>query len=167
MNFAEVYWNSRLEHEHSRLVSSFKAGEVICDLTAGIGPFAIPAALKGCTVYANDLNPNCCRWLQVNAHANKVSDKITITNQDAREVVKALGAVDQNKKHWICNLPAALQFNLDIIEKIKRNGGGGMCHLYTFDAAEMCEKLGITPTREIRKVSPNKSMVLLSFKIPN
>ncbi|KAI3872759.1 hypothetical protein MKW92_022401 [Papaver armeniacum] len=46
LDYGLVYWNSRLEHEHIRLVSQFKAGEVICDMFAGIGPFAIPAAQK-------------------------------------------------------------------------------------------------------------------------
>lgn len=46
----QVYWNSRLETEHKRLVDSFKAGEVVLDVMAGIGPFAIPAAQRGCTV---------------------------------------------------------------------------------------------------------------------
>ncbi len=29
-NFAEVYWNSRLQSEHDLLVSTFKASDVIC-----------------------------------------------------------------------------------------------------------------------------------------
>lgn len=47
----QVYWNSRLESEHHRLVDQyFKPNEVIADIMAGVGPFAVPAALKGCTV---------------------------------------------------------------------------------------------------------------------
>lgn len=46
----KVYWNSRLETEHKRLVDTFKAGQVVVDVMAGIGPFAIPAAQKGCKV---------------------------------------------------------------------------------------------------------------------
>ena len=42
-----MYWNSRLEAEHRRLVEQFKAGEIIADVMAGIGPFAIPAAQLG------------------------------------------------------------------------------------------------------------------------
>lgn len=47
---AQVYWNSRLEKEHQRLVDEFRPGQVVADVMAGIGPFAIPAAKKGCTV---------------------------------------------------------------------------------------------------------------------
>lgn len=51
MYFAHaVYWNSRLEQEHKRLVDTFKPGQVVLDMMAGIGPFAIPAAQKGCMV---------------------------------------------------------------------------------------------------------------------
>ena len=46
----QVYWNSRLEQEHSRLTSSFLPGQRIADVMAGIGPFAIPAAERGCQV---------------------------------------------------------------------------------------------------------------------
>lgn len=52
LDYGEVYWNSRLEHEHRRLVDTFAPGQTIVDMMAGIGPFAIPAAQKGCTVSA-------------------------------------------------------------------------------------------------------------------
>lgn len=34
-DFSQVYWNSKLQMEHTRLVESFKQGEVICDMMAG------------------------------------------------------------------------------------------------------------------------------------
>ncbi|CAL5021022.1 unnamed protein product [Urochloa decumbens] len=84
LDYGLVYWNSRLEHEHIRLVSLFKTGDVICDMFAGIGPFSIPAAQKGCVVYANDLNPDSVRYLRTNAKINKVEDYIFTYNMDAR-----------------------------------------------------------------------------------
>lgn len=42
------------------------------DLMAGVGPFAIPAAKKGCGVYGNDLNPESVKWMEVNRVNNKV-----------------------------------------------------------------------------------------------
>ncbi|KAL6226505.1 hypothetical protein ACLB2K_000467 [Fragaria x ananassa] len=98
LDYSLVYWNSRLEHEHIRLVSQFRAGEVICDMFAVIGPFAIPAAQKGCIVYANDLNPDSIRYLKINAEINKVGDHVHAYNLDAREFVSQLMAVPDSGK---------------------------------------------------------------------
>lgn len=40
---------------------------------AGVGPFAVPAAKKGCAVFANDLNPVGVRYLMKNVENNRVS----------------------------------------------------------------------------------------------
>lgn len=67
-----MYWNSRLHAEHGRLVSSFKPEDVVADVFAGVGPFAIPAAKRGCAVLANDLNPNSAKYLLKNVENNRV-----------------------------------------------------------------------------------------------
>ncbi|KAK8291601.1 hypothetical protein V6Z11_D06G068900 [Gossypium hirsutum] len=92
LDYSLVYWNSRLEHEHIRLVSQFRPGETICDMFAGIGPFAIPAAQKGCLVYANDLNPDSIHYLKINAKINKVDDCVVAYNMDARKFISHLMA---------------------------------------------------------------------------
>lgn len=90
LDYSLVYWNSRLEHEHMRLVSQFRPGQIICDMFSGVGPFAIPAAQKGCLVYANDLNPDSIRYLKINAKINKVDDNIWAYNMDARKFISQL-----------------------------------------------------------------------------
>jgi tRNA (guanine37-N1)-methyltransferase len=72
-DYSKVYWNSRLQTEHKRLVDSFQAGEVVCDVMAGIGPFAVPAGKKGVFVLANDLNPDSYEALKDAIARNKVS----------------------------------------------------------------------------------------------
>ena len=67
-----MYWNSRLHTEHERLVQLFSPDNVIADVFAGVGPFALPAAKKGCGVLANDLNPESYKWLLRNVEINKV-----------------------------------------------------------------------------------------------
>ncbi|KAL3618109.1 hypothetical protein CASFOL_038430 [Castilleja foliolosa] len=90
LDYGLVYWNSRLEHEHLRLISKFESGDTVCDMFAGIGPFAIPAAQRGCQVYANDLNPDSVRYLKINAETNKVSNLVRAYNLDARKFISSL-----------------------------------------------------------------------------
>lgn len=73
-----MYWNSRLQNEHRRLVDLFAPEDVIADVFAGVGPFAIPAAVKGCAVLANDLNPSSAEYLAVNVKNNRVCASINI-----------------------------------------------------------------------------------------
>ncbi|VDP90378.1 unnamed protein product, partial [Echinostoma caproni] len=65
---------------------------VVYDVFAGVGPFAIPAARRGCRVFANDLNPASYEWLMRNVQANRTAkrslDNITCYNLDGREFIR-------------------------------------------------------------------------------
>ncbi|XP_048061254.1 tRNA (guanine(37)-N1)-methyltransferase isoform X1 [Megalobrama amblycephala] len=117
-DFSRVYWNPRLSTEHERIVALLQRGDTVVDVFAGVGPFAIPAARRGCEVIANDLNPESFRWLQHNAKLNKVDQKITSFNMDGRDFIRGpvrerLPALmkGSQKIHVVMNLPAlALEF---------------------------------------------------------
>lgn len=88
-DFSKVYWNSRLHTEHDRLVTQyFKSGEVVCDVFAGVGPFAVPAGKKDVVVLANDLNPESFKYLQENIKLNKVEPTVKPYNLDGAEFIK-------------------------------------------------------------------------------
>ncbi|QLQ80940.1 hypothetical protein HG537_0E02950 [Torulaspora globosa] len=87
-DFSKVYWNSRLHTEHERVVSQFfQPGQVVCDVFAGVGPFAIPAAKKDVIVLANDLNPESFKYLKENIELNKVSPLVQPHNLDGGEFI--------------------------------------------------------------------------------
>lgn len=162
LDFRNVYWNSRLEAEHLRLVERwFKEGDVVADAMAGIGPFAIPAARRGCRVLANDLNPDSHKWLLENIKINKVAGAVTAFNLDGRDflrqvaqgnlqltekpsetkVVAADRASAQPCDHIVMNLPATAvefldalpsAFSLDVWEERKLP----MVHVYAFLKAD-------------------------------
>jgi tRNA (guanine37-N1)-methyltransferase len=90
LDFREVYWNSRLETEHKRILELLPANAVVCDGFAGIGPFAVPAALRGCAVYANDLNPKSHEYLAANVAANKVGRLVRTYNLCGRAFIRGL-----------------------------------------------------------------------------
>lgn len=87
-NFGKVYWNSRLNTEHKRLMSKFKEGEAVCDAMAGVGPFAVPAGKNRVFVSANDLNPDSFSALCWAVRKNKVEDFVRTSCEDARRFIR-------------------------------------------------------------------------------
>ena len=126
-DFARVYWNPRLGTEHDRIIRMLQSGQdVIYDVFAGVGPFAIPAAVKRrCKVLANDLNPSSFESLKENATINKATGLVAY-NLDGREFIERIVRDDlasewkrrhakfelQNVSfHILMNLPAlAIEF---------------------------------------------------------
>ena len=90
LDYREVYWNSRLETEHKRMIELLPPNSVVADAFAGIGPFAVPAAMRGCAVYANDLNPKSHEYLCANVKGNKVERLVRTYNLDGREFIRKL-----------------------------------------------------------------------------
>lgn len=170
LDYSKVYWNSRLEHEHDRLVHKFRKGEVICDAMAGVGPFAIPAGKKGCRVLANDLNPESFKYLQRNIKLNGANKNVIPYNLDGRKFIRMVfghemelykslnipwgfGTPPVVVDHVVMNLPASAIEFLDVFR-------GAFCgdewvgrvlpwvHCYTFikghepdmEVTQLCEK---------------------------
>ncbi|OOG00141.1 hypothetical protein ASPCADRAFT_204026 [Aspergillus carbonarius ITEM 5010] len=87
-DYSRVYWNSRLETEHRRLVDKFRPGEMVCDVMAGVGPFAVPAGRKKIFVWANDLNPHGYEVMLDAIQRNKADKFVTPFNKDGREFIR-------------------------------------------------------------------------------
>ncbi|EIE26693.1 hypothetical protein COCSUDRAFT_12364 [Coccomyxa subellipsoidea C-169] len=195
LNYGEVYWNSRLEQEHKRLVDTFRPGQVVVDMMAGIGPFAVPAAQKGCKVYANDLNPRSYHYMTVNTKLNKVENLVKASCMDAREFVRSLCNPDHSTArdgqgglifhHAILNLPATAVEFLDVFngcfnQQRWKDVPLPHVHCYTFAKNEETDAdikaraetaLGGALTSGcqvhlVRDVAPNKRMFCLSFQVP-
>ena len=87
-DYSRVYWNTRLHTEHARLVDLFQPGEAVCDVMAGIGPFAVPAGKKRCFVWANDLNPDSYTALEDAIKKNRVGEYVKAFNEDGRQFIR-------------------------------------------------------------------------------
>jgi len=87
-NFGKVYWNSRLHTEHARIFEKFHPGDAVCDIMAGVGPFAVPAGKRGIFVRANDLNPDCYEALKDAISRNKVTAFVTASCEDGRSFIR-------------------------------------------------------------------------------
>ena len=116
-DYREVYWNSRLQQEHSRLVQSFTKNDIIADMFCGIGPFVLPAAKKGCRVYGNDLNPRCFYYLNENLKLNKLEKRVTTYNLDARDFISQIAGENVPITQIIMNLPVSAELFCDVFRK--------------------------------------------------
>ncbi|KAH9380807.1 hypothetical protein HPB48_007248 [Haemaphysalis longicornis] len=159
-DFADVYWNPRLCTEHSRVIEQLRSGDVLYDVFAGVGPFAIPAARKGCAVFANDLNPHSFAWLNHNVKLNKVTNRVTTYNLDGREFIREVIV------------------RTDDLEK-KSEEGSVRVHCYCFvkgeegvAGAKRKAEEGLKRPMDkdvqvsfVRNVAPNKDMMRVSFDL--
>ena len=187
-DFSKVYWNSRLQFEHERLVTQFKGGERICDVFAGVGPFSIPAVKnQKCIVYANDLNPESIHWLKENVKKNKIKENLFVFNQNASDFIKNSIAILHEKEpesyfdHYIMNLPASAPSFIEHFADLQfKNSPLVHCYLFVKDidgnppidpVSVIHEHLPINISIEIihvqnvRSVAPLKTMYCVSFKI--
>jgi tRNA (guanine37-N1)-methyltransferase len=134
LDFAKVYWNSRLSGEHEFLVKQIVncANEeltetkekkcIVADVMGGVGPFAVPLTSSNTSHYhktpilchANDLNPVSYHYLQANAKLNRCfSDRLITYNMDGRAFIHKMNEDGVDASHFIMNLPAAAPEFLD------------------------------------------------------
>ncbi len=195
-DFSKVYWNSRLHTEHMRIIDILKPGDTVLDVFAGVGPFAIPACRKGCTLYANDLNPNAYSALISNANENKAKN-IQAFCLDGREFIKRATTklIAEYKgqgsivSHVIMNLPAIAVEFLDVFKgmfvsvplNVRALTALPKIHCYCFsksidpmsDSIQKVEHYLGSKLQDncydiynVRRVAPNKTMMRVSFDLP-
>ncbi|MCA1812878.1 MAG: class I SAM-dependent methyltransferase family protein [Halobacteriales archaeon] len=104
VDLAKAYFSPRLASEHARVAEQVRQGEVVLDLFAGVGPFALLIAKHGKAqrVYAVDLNADAVEAIQRNAQRNKVEERVQAVLADADEFARSVqGRCDR----VIMNLP--------------------------------------------------------------
>lgn len=131
VDVGKAYFSPRLSHEHMRVASVVKAGEVVVDLFAGVGPFSVLIGKQfvEAKVYAVDLNPEAVDLLKVNVRVNRVDNRVFPFCADAREIAK--GKLKGIADRVIMNLPeTAIDFVDTACNGIKPTGG--VVHFYGF-----------------------------------
>ena len=184
-DYSQVYWNSRLQLEHERIVEKFTSKDIVCDMFAGVGPFALPAAKnKRCVVHANDLNPKSYEYLVKNAKLNKVERLVKAYNMDGRDFVRSLVSASPLVPFTqvIMNLPASAETFLDVFRDYPVDRPAPKIHCYVFavqkdetdvklEAVKLVEhylqkRLEKYEAHDVRDVAPKKHMICVSFDLP-
>ena len=131
VDVTKTYFSPRLSAEHNRVASQVKKAEIVIDLFAGVGPFAIPIANRneGIKVFAIDINPSAIDLLKKNILLNRVEKQVVPFFGDAKDVVN--NNLSNKADRVIMNLPEkAIEF-LDVAYKALKPEGG-IIHYYSF-----------------------------------
>ncbi len=125
VDVARAYFSPRLGSERLRIVNQVRAGEVVADPFAGVGPYAILIAKRRqpARVVAADANPVAVDLLRRNVSANR-AERVEVREGDARAVLREAAPLDR----IILDLPhAAMDFLPDALAAL---GPRGVVHVY-------------------------------------
>jgi tRNA (guanine37-N1)-methyltransferase len=169
-----AYFTPRLGTERLRIASRVSPGDVVLDMFAGVGPFALLLAKKGADVIAMDKNPVAVKYLRENALLNKINN-IEILEGDAAELALHY---ESRADHVIMNLPhSAYEFLLPAMRAAR---SGGVVHYYCIAPEEdLCrdEALIVKAAEEVgarvevlykdivRSYAPHRSNVVIDFRV--
>ncbi|MBS1263624.1 MAG: tRNA (guanine(37)-N1)-methyltransferase Trm5b [Methanonatronarchaeales archaeon] len=176
VNVEEAYFSPRLSTERGRVFSQVEPGEVVVDMFAGVGPFAVEIAVHRDPerVVAVDKNPAAHRLMVENVERNRVGDVVEPVLADAAELPESYaGTADR----VIMNLPKSAAGFLDAALDLLRPAGG-VLHYYeitgepgeaarrTVEAAEAAGRESeVLGTREVRTYSATESQWAVDVRI--
>jgi tRNA (guanine37-N1)-methyltransferase len=157
VDLAGAYFSARLSTERQRILDQVQEGEIILDLFAGVGPFAITLAAKAALVVAADLNPQAIELMLENIVQNRAKNVLPVL-ADARRLSSIL---PWKFDRIVMNLPlAGTEFLPDAFRLCRP---GGTIHFYSLVSAEgehtaRIRELGGTvhSEREVRSYSPGQ-----------
>ena len=157
VDLAGAYFSARLSTERQRLLDQVQEGEVILDMFAGVGPFAITLAEKAALVVAADLNPQAIELMLENIWQNRARNVLPVL-ADARRLSSVL---PWKFDRIVMNLPlAGTEFLPDAFRLCE---AGGTIHFYSLISAEgehtaRIQELGgtVLAEREVRSYSPSQ-----------
>jgi tRNA (guanine37-N1)-methyltransferase len=132
----KVFFNRHLSYERHRIACAVVPGETVLVPFAGVGPFAIPLAARGCRVIAVEKNAEACKWLSSNARLNGVERFLDILNADAVTMPSTLNATFDRA---VLPAPYGMDGILETLSPMVRKGG--MLHYYTFKKKYQVEGL--------------------------
>jgi tRNA (guanine37-N1)-methyltransferase len=135
VDIAHTFFTSRLAAERQRIASLIRPGEQIFIPFAGVGPFVIPAAVKGAAVTALEINPVACRLLSDNIRLNTLRTHPAVIRGDALTADRLFTC---RFDRAILPTPYGLNEAFGPVERVVKPGGN--IHFYTFGNRSQAEE---------------------------
>jgi len=155
VDLAGAYFSARLSTERQRILAETGENEVVLDMFAGVGPFAITLAARAALVVAVDTNPYAIELMLVNLTENRVKNVLPML-ADARRL---FGFLPWKFDRIVMNLPLAGTEFLDTAFQLCHPGG--MIHFYSLvsQEGEHCARIrelggDVISERVVRSYSP-------------
>jgi tRNA (guanine37-N1)-methyltransferase len=157
VDLAGAYFSARLSTERQRILAQVHEGEVILDMFAGVGPFALTLAKPASLVVAADLNPKAIELMLANIAQNRAKNVLPML-ADARHLSRIL---PWQFDRIVMNLPlSGTEFLADAFRLCRP---GGIIHFYSLvsadgeHAARIAELGGsVLSERVVRSYSPGQ-----------
>jgi len=166
VDLAGAYFSARLSTERQRILAQVREGEIILDMFAGVGPFAITLARPASLVVASDLNPKAIGLMLENIAGNRVPNVLPML-ADARHLSRIL---PWKFDRIVMNLPlSGTEFLADALQLCRP---GGAIHFYSLISAEgehvaRVQELGgsVTSERVVRSYSPGQWHAVYDIRV--
>ncbi|KUH32378.1 tRNA (guanine-N1)-methyltransferase [Thermococcus celericrescens] len=173
LDVAKVYFSPRLATERMRIFEKTHPWEVVFDMFAGVGPYAVLLAKKAKLVFACDINPWAIRYLEENIRLNQADNVVPILG----DVRKVAGKFEADRV--IMNLPKfADRFLREAMLSVR---DGGVIHYYGFGPEEdlfseheakikaVARELGFgvefRGERKVRPYAPRQFNIAIDFQV--
>jgi tRNA (guanine37-N1)-methyltransferase len=157
VDLSKAYFSARLSSERQRILEQVTGNEIILDMFAGVGPFAITLAARATLVVASDINPQAIILMLENCARNRTENMLPVLADAHHLSVSIPWRFDR----IVMNLPlSGTEFLTDAFRLCK---AGGTIHFYSLvstegEHLEYIQKLGgtVIAEREVRSYSPGQ-----------
>ena len=160
----KVFFSPRLATERRRIYLQVRPGERVLDMFAGVGPFSIPMAKRGATVWSCEINPTALQLLEKNAALNRAY--VRTFPGDARAVAE--GRARGWAQRIIMNLPSS---SIDFMDSalLALSASGGIIHVYVRakdNPAHVLSSFGrITFMKPLKEVSSTEKVYVADLLV--
>ena len=166
VDLSRAYFSARLSSERQRILEQVTGSEMILDMFAGVGPFALTLAARATLVVASDINPHAIILMLENCARNH-TDNVLPVLADAHHLS---GSIPWRFDRIVMNLPlSGTEFLPDAFRLCK---DGGTIHFYSLVSAEgehleYIHNLGgnVIAERVVRSYSPGQWHTVYDIRV--